>query len=100
TTEEGDPIRLRTQLAVLVLCGSAATPSFAKVQVLVDQVGYETTAPKMALIEGTADDQPDGFALIDNSSGNVVFSGQLESAGSVDHWSNWRFWKADFSGWR
>lgn len=69
-------------------------------RVLVDQVGYDSTAPKLALIEGTADDQPNGFALVDDSSGKVVFSGQLESTGSVDHWNNWRFWKADFSGWR
>ena len=84
----------------MILCGTSAAPSFAKVRVLVDQVGYETAAPKMALIEGATDDRPDGFSLIDDSSGKVAFSGQLEAAGSVDHWSGWRFWKADFSGWR
>lgn len=88
-------------LAVLVTyCALAASPLFAQVRVLVDQVGYETAAPKLALIENTTDAAPGGFALVDDKTGETVFTGKLEAAGTVDHWVPWHFWKADFSSWQ
>ena len=69
----------------------------AQVRVLVDQVGYETTSPKIALISGTENDRPGEFALIDAANGKVVFSGTLASAGRVDRWGDRTYWKADFS---
>jgi Glycosyl hydrolase family 9/Cellulase N-terminal ig-like domain len=71
--------------------------AYAQVRVLVDQVGYETTSPKIALISGTAGEHPDEFALIDAASGKVVFSGAPVSAGRVAHWGDQTYWKADFS---
>ncbi len=66
-------------------------------RVLVDQVGYETTSPKIALISGTEAEQPGEFALIDDASGKVVFTGTPAPAGRVDHWGEGTYWKADFS---
>jgi hypothetical protein len=77
-----------------------ASLSFAQARVLVDQVGYETNAPKTALIETTQNTSLSSFSLIDDDSGLAVFTGALQPAGSVDHWSDWHFWKADFSSWR
>jgi hypothetical protein len=69
----------------------------AQVRVLVDQVGYETTSPKIALISGAEAEQPGKFALIDDAGGKVVFTGTPAPAGRVDHWGEGTYWKADFS---
>jgi hypothetical protein len=69
----------------------------AQVRVLVDQVGYETTAPKVALISGTESDDPVQFTLLDDATGKVVFSGKTEPAGHVNRWGDQNYWKADFS---
>jgi hypothetical protein len=66
-------------------------------RVLVDQVGYETTAPKVALISGAEGSAPTQFTLVDDASGKVVFSGTPATAGHVDHWGDRTYWKADFS---
>ena len=92
--------RLILLLAAFSSCEFAAPVSQAQVRVLVDQVGYETAAPKSALIETTQDAALSGFALVDDDSGRTVFTGKLQPAGSVDRWRNWRFWKADFSSWK
>jgi hypothetical protein len=93
-------LRFIRLLAVFCFCAMTARLSSAQVRVLVDQVGYETTAPKEALIETTRDPGLSGFALVDDDSGRTVFTGALQPAGSVDHWRNWHFSKADFSSWR
>jgi hypothetical protein len=69
-------------------------------QVLVDQVGYEAGAPKQAIIEGTAQDHPGGFALVDAGTGQTVLKGDLKAAGEVNAWSGRVFWVADFSAWQ
>jgi hypothetical protein len=92
-------MRLRClKLAVILnFCGLAALPSLAQVHVLVDQVGYDTKAPKVALIESTTDATPGEFVLVDDATGNTVITGKAEAAGTADHWIPWHFWKADFS---
>jgi hypothetical protein len=65
------------------------------VRVLVDQVGYDTASPKVALISGAQNDHPSEFMLVDD--GAVVFSGTPEAAGEVNRWSDRTYWKADFS---
>jgi hypothetical protein len=72
----------------------------AQVRVLVDQVGYETTAPKAALISGAENGPAAQFTLVDDATGKVVFSGTAEAAGHVDRWGDRTYWKADFSAFR
>ncbi len=93
-------IRFLKPAVIALFCGLASSLSCAQVRVLVDQVGYETAAPKVAVIENTADTAPSGFELVDDATGDVVFRGTPEPAGTVDHWVPWHFWKADFSSWR
>jgi hypothetical protein len=81
---------------VLSACAAAAVMASAQVRVLVDQVGYETTAPKVALISGSEDDHPTQFTLVDDAT-DKVFSGTPEAAGHVDRWGDRTYWKADFS---
>lgn len=91
---------IRTQLAALLAIVFLAPFSFAQLHVLVDQVGYDTTAPKLALIQGTAQDHPAQFTLVDESTGKVVFTGTPKPAGSVYDWDvplGNVYWTADFS---
>jgi len=70
--------------------------------VLVDHVGYETKAPKHALVveEDAGRDSPQTFALVDTVTGKVVSSGPITPAGEVFNWGGRRFWLADFSAWQ
>lgn len=69
-------------------------------QVLVDQVGYESRAGKQAIVEGTAQNHPGGFALVDAETGKTVLNGDLKPAGEIVAWSGRVFWIADFSAWQ
>lgn len=70
-----------------------------QVRVLVDQVGYETHAPKHALVMGSSQDHPEGFTLVDYATGKTVLSGDLKPSGEVYDWGGRVFWTADFSSW-
>ena len=75
----------------------------AQVRVLVDHVGYETTAPKVALVEveGSAANSTTlkSFTLLDAVTGKPVSNGVLVAAGHVDRWGPRSFWSADFTSW-
>ena len=101
----GSPIKpSRTLLASLVVTAVLApAASYGQLHVLVDQVGYDTAAPRQAILQGTALDHPSKFTLIDTTTGKIVFTGTPTLAGSV---YNWRvphgnvYWTADFSTWK
>jgi Glycosyl hydrolase family 9/Cellulase N-terminal ig-like domain len=73
--------------------------SSGPIKVLVDQVGYETTSPKQALILAGSQDHPDKFSLVDAATGKIVFSDTLKPAGKSDAWEG-TYLAADFSSWR
>jgi hypothetical protein len=82
------------------VCALAASAAGAQMRVLVDQVGYETTAPKAALIYGAEGADPKEFTLVDDATAKIVFTGTPTPAGHVDHWGDRTYWKADFSAFR
>jgi hypothetical protein len=86
----------------LTVCcaGFFTLPCLGRLVVLVDQVGYEATAPKHALVMGTAQDHPRTFSLIDTETGKAVLNGSLAPAGQVKGWGDRVFWPADFSSWQ
>jgi hypothetical protein len=89
-------IQIASVCAIALLCPL----SNGEVHVLVDQVGYETGAPKQALVEGTQQDHPQRFTLVDAATGKQVFSGDLREAGKVNAWTpadGDTYWAADFS---
>jgi hypothetical protein len=86
-------------LAVYVGAICAQT-CLGQVRVLVDQVGYETLAPKQAIVEGSDEFQPQKFALIDVDSGKAVYEANLQPSGKVYAWEGRVFWTADFSSWQ
>jgi PKD repeat protein len=66
----------------------------------VNQVGYELTGPKTAILESTVNALSiTTFDLI-NASNAVVFSGTLTNNGPVAGWKNRFFWTADFSAFK
>ncbi len=77
-----------------------ASTCLAQMHIVVDQVGYETTAQKQALVvaDGTqvTEDAPETFTLTDADTGKVVLTGPFKPAGQVDQWGR-TFWLADFS---
>lgn len=81
----------------LLLIAPACLP---QMRIVIDQVGYETTAPKQALVvaDGAQDshDTPETFTLTYADTGKVVLTGRFKPAGQVDQWGR-TFWLADFS---
>jgi Glycosyl hydrolase family 9/Cellulase N-terminal ig-like domain len=88
-------------LLLAAFAGFFCTQScLGQVRVLVDQVGYETIAPKQAIIAGSDQDHPETFALVDVVSGKAVLQASLIPSGKVYAWDNTVFWTADFSAWQ
>jgi len=71
--------------------------ALGQIRVLVDQVGYEATSPKQAIVEGSGNNRPQKFTLIDIDSGNSVHEGDLQPSGPVYAWEGRVFWTADFT---
>jgi hypothetical protein len=93
-------------LAASPCCGIMVAPSTAlaaqvsapqRPLVLVDQVGYATSAPKRAIVQGADNDRFKAFAIVDERTGMTVLRGVPQAAGQVDHWHDWRYWTVDFS---
>jgi hypothetical protein len=91
--------RLRPWLLIF-LTAFFCHPALAATHVLVDQVGYEPAAPKVALvITGKSDSAPTRFALINSDTGKIVLNGDLKPSGEVHAWDGMIFFAADFSSW-
>ncbi len=72
----------------------------AATRVLVDQVGYELSAPKLAIvITAINDPAPTKFALINSDTGKIALEGDLKNSGEVHAWAGMLFFTADFSTW-
>ncbi|MGH9535535.1 MAG: glycoside hydrolase family 9 protein [Terriglobales bacterium] len=98
-------------LAVAAACACLflAPAAHAQLRVLVNQVGYEPQARKVAIIEGNPGDHPTAFALVNAETGATVLRGPVQPRGQVYDWRQrlpsgrhrlWLFWTADFSAWR
>lgn len=71
-----------------------------QVKVLVDQVGYDRMAPKLAIVSAAPKDRPLAFDLLDAGTDKSVLHGELAPAGEVRNWAGRVFWTADFSRWQ
>jgi hypothetical protein len=72
----------------------------AEIVILIDHVGYETSAPKQVIVMSTEGERPQQFSLIDAADNKNVFSGSFTPSHAVDHWTGRVFWTADFSSWQ
>ncbi len=86
----------RLAIALLAFLANAASASGQKV--LVDQVGYDTQAPKQAVVQGLQDASDRGFRVVDADTGKTAWQGELATAVRVARWSEDRYAVADFSG--
>jgi hypothetical protein len=73
-----------------------AIPLKAQIKLLYNHIGYETKAPKPAVVLSTAEDKVTGFRIINQANGEAVDKGVPESTGKVDQWREWHFWTFNF----
>jgi len=82
---------------ILASLGVALTSLAQDIKILGNHLGYETAAPKHAVIQGHNGDDIQAFKVIDAVTGKEILSGKTEKAGPVDQWKDWIYWTADFS---
>lgn len=71
----------------------------AQPRILTNQVGYEVSLSKHAVIMADTRLDITSFQLIDTRTGRSVYQGVPVYQGSVSKWKNWVFWSLDFTNW-
>ena len=66
-------------------------------RVLTNQVGYEDSKAKRAVIVSGSPLTVSSFQLVDENTGKTVYQGNPVVSGPVDKWRHWLFWTMDFS---
>jgi hypothetical protein len=66
-------------------------------RILVNQVGYEPSGAKRAVIQGHQGDAFDSFKVKATDGGKEIFAGKPQFIGPVQKWKDWVFWTIDFS---
>ncbi|MBX2925216.1 MAG: glycoside hydrolase family 9 protein [Chitinophagaceae bacterium] len=66
-------------------------------KVLTNHVGYENAQYKQAVVISDKPATFTSFQLINDQTGETVFTGSPLERGRVDKWKNWLFWTMDFS---
>jgi hypothetical protein len=82
--------------AVICLISAVQTGFGQDLKILINHLGYESEAPKRAVIQGHAGDTVAQFKVIDALTGKIEWSGDAVKVGPVDQWKDWYFWTADF----
>jgi thiol-disulfide isomerase/thioredoxin len=85
---------LYTILFVLFL--SAALQA-QPLKVLTNQVGYEDSKPKRAVVVAATPLSLSSFQLIDEGTGKTVYQGKPVYSGPVGNWKKGQFWTIDFT---
>lgn len=83
----------------LLLC----FPFFLRAQysrILTNQVGYEDSKAKRAIIQTNDHAIIPFFQLIDDSTGKTVYTGKPVYNGPVDKWKHWQFYTLDFTAYQ
>jgi hypothetical protein len=88
-------LAVRCIAAGLVMVGLHAQA--AEPRLLVDQVGYELTATKQAIVSADAAQSLHEFQVVDASDDKPVLTGTLQDTGPVAKWGGQHYWRADFS---
>jgi len=87
-------IRILLFAAFALVLISASRADEAKI--LTNQVGYNATGPKHAVILGSAQDQFTACTLNDARDDHKVLDIPAQHAGPVQKWRDWNFWTIDF----
>jgi hypothetical protein len=87
----------RTALFVTVVLSLVCSVVFSQqVKILTNHLGYESTGPKHAVVEGKISDLVTFFKIKEYPLGAEVFSGKPIKTGTVNKWKEWHFWTIDF----
>ncbi len=85
-------------LLALVFCFLTPRSGFTqRVKILTNQVGYEASGPKRAVILGHQGDTLVGFRVLELATGKQILQGVPKFIGPVQKWKDWFFWTIDFS---
>jgi len=71
--------------------------SNAQPRILTNQVGYEASLAKRAVVMAPARQEISIFRLIDTHTGQSVYQGSAVYNGPVSKWNSGEFWTLDFS---
>lgn len=66
-------------------------------EILTNHLGYDPFGPKHGVIQGSASDQFEMFAVKTYPEGVLVFQGKTSPAVSVPKWRDWHYWELDFT---
>ena len=66
-------------------------------RILTNQVGYDASGPKKAVIQARTGDMFTAFTVKSYPSGEIVLSGTPRHDGPVRKWKDWDFWTVDWS---
>src|SRR5689334_5721911 len=66
-------------------------------RILINHLGYETTGPKQAVVEGREQDMVSEFLVVNTKDNKEVFKGKAIKVGPVNKWKNWHFWTINFN---
>jgi hypothetical protein len=66
-------------------------------KILTNQVGYDASGPKKAVVQAHAGDVFSAFTVKSFPGGEVVLSGTPRHDGPVRRWKDWDFWTVDWS---
>ena len=91
------PEKLFKTTILLLFLQSSFLLQAQNVRVLTNQVGYENTKAKRAMVMADRQLTIPTFQLINTATGNVAYSGNPVFNGPVNKWKNWLFWTIDFS---
>lgn len=91
-------MRQARHLATALLAFFLNDASASDLKVLIDQVGYDTHAPKQAIVASPVGASPQHFRVINADTGKPAWQGELSPAAQVAAWGQNGYAVADFSG--
>jgi GH18 family chitinase len=66
-------------------------------EILTNHLGYDPFGPKHGVIQGSASDQFESFAVKTYPEGVLVFQGKTSHDVSLVKWRDWHYWNFDFT---
>jgi hypothetical protein len=85
-------------LVIAVDCKPAAVKNQSlDAKILTNQVGYDASGPKKAIIQAHPGDAFTAFTVKSFPGGEIVLSGTPRHDGPVRKWKDWDFWTVDWS---
>jgi hypothetical protein len=95
-------VTLSLCLSICLVVAAACKPAAVKVKslntkILTNQVGYDASGPKKAVVQARAGDTFTAFTVKSFPGGEIVLSGTPRHDGPVSKWKDWDFWTVDWS---